>query len=49
MPNESIYAYARQSFPPGLPLLEAAAQLTENINKDFEFDSMATDVSTPVD
>jgi transglutaminase-like putative cysteine protease len=40
--------YARPSFPPGRPILEAAMDLTERIYADFVFDSAATDISTPV-
>jgi transglutaminase-like putative cysteine protease len=40
--------YARPSFPPGRPILEAALDLTERIYADFVFDSAATDISTPV-
>jgi transglutaminase-like putative cysteine protease len=40
--------YARPSFPPGRPILEAALDLTERIYGDFVFDSAATDISTPV-
>ena len=40
--------YARTSFPPGRPILEAALDLTERVYRDFTFDSTATDISTPV-
>jgi transglutaminase-like putative cysteine protease len=40
--------YARPSFPPGRPILEAAFDLTKRIYRDFKFDSSATDISTPV-
>jgi transglutaminase-like putative cysteine protease len=40
--------YARPSFPPGRPILEAALDLTKRIYRDFKFDSSATDISTPV-
>jgi transglutaminase-like putative cysteine protease len=40
--------YARPSFPPHRPVLEAALDLTERIYHDFKFDSTATDISTPV-
>ena len=40
--------YARPSFPPDRPVLEAALDLTERIYRDFTFDSTATDISTPV-
>jgi len=40
--------YARPSFSPQRPLLEAALDLTQRIYRDFTFDSTATDISTPV-
>ncbi len=40
--------YARPSFTPGRPILEAALDLTRRIYADFTFDSTATDLSTPV-
>jgi transglutaminase-like putative cysteine protease len=40
--------YARPSFPPGRPVLEAALELTRRIHADFTFDSTAADISTPV-
>jgi transglutaminase-like putative cysteine protease len=39
-------AYARPSFPPGRPLLEAVADLTARIHTDFTFDPEATSVTT---
>jgi transglutaminase-like putative cysteine protease len=41
--------YARESFPPGRPLLEAVLDLMRRINRDFRFDTKATEVSTPVE
>jgi transglutaminase-like putative cysteine protease len=41
--------YARDSFTPGRPLLEAMLDLTHRINHDFRFDTKATEVSTPVE
>ena len=40
-------AYARDSFAPGRPLIEAARELTSRIHHDFEYVSEATDASTP--
>jgi transglutaminase-like putative cysteine protease len=40
--------YARPSFPPGRPILEAVFDLTQRIFKEFTFDHTATDISTPV-
>src|SRR4029077_3122979 len=34
--------YARPSFPPRRPILEAALDLTQRIYRDFKFDSTAT-------
>jgi len=44
-----LAAYARDSFLPGRPVLEAALDLTRRIHADFRYDSAATTVSTPVD
>jgi transglutaminase-like putative cysteine protease len=40
--------YARASFPPGRPILEAAADLMTRIKADFAYDPKATAVSTPL-
>lgn len=40
-------AYARLSFTPGRPLLEALLDLTHRIHADFRFNSKATNVRTP--
>ncbi len=47
-PDERLAAYARKSFEPGRPALEAAADLNRRIFTDFTFDPVATDVATPV-
>jgi len=44
-----LAAYARDSFLPGRPVLEAAFDLTRRIHRDFRYDSSATEVATPVD
>ncbi len=44
-----VAAFARESFPPGRPLLDAALDLTRRIHGEFRYDSTATSVSTPVD
>ena len=41
-------AYARASFPPGRPLLDAVLDLTRRIHEDFTFDREATTVATPL-
>jgi transglutaminase-like putative cysteine protease len=43
-----LLEYAAPSFTPGRPLLEAALDLNHRIHEDFEFDSTATVVSTPL-
>ncbi len=47
--SSALEHYARQSFTPGRPLLEAAYHLTQRIFDDFEFDAEATDISTPLE
>jgi transglutaminase-like putative cysteine protease len=42
-----ITAYARQSFAPGRPVIEAASELIGRMRADFRYDPGATDVSTP--
>lgn len=41
--------YARESFPPGVPLLVGARELTRRIFKDFKYDPKATTVATPLE
>lgn len=43
-----LATYARQSFTPGRPQLDAALELTQRIFADFAFDGAATDISTPL-
>ncbi|MDZ4373778.1 MAG: transglutaminase family protein [Phenylobacterium sp.] len=43
-----ITDYARQSFAPGRPIIEAALDLNRRIHADFRYDPSATEVSTPV-
>jgi transglutaminase-like putative cysteine protease len=45
--DEAFVAYARASFAPGRPLLEAARDLMQRIHADFEYETTATDVNTP--
>lgn len=44
-----LEAYARLSYTPGRPQLDAALDLTQRIFDDFEFDGKATDISTPLE
>jgi transglutaminase-like putative cysteine protease len=46
--SDELSAYARPSFPPGRPLLEAVADLTRRIHEDFTFDPQATTIATPL-
>ena len=41
-------AYARESFPPNIPVLEGAIDLMKRIHEDFKYDPKATVVSTPL-
>ncbi len=40
--------YARESFPPGRPILEGAIELTRRIHSDFAYDPDATHIATPI-
>jgi transglutaminase-like putative cysteine protease len=44
----SVTAYARESFPAGRPILEAAMELMRRIHADFRYDPAATEVTTPL-
>ena len=46
--SEEVLNYARVSFPPGRPVLEAATDLMHRIYRDFEFKSGYTTISTPL-
>jgi transglutaminase-like putative cysteine protease len=43
-----ITDYARESFAPGRPVVQAADDLMRRIRKDFTYDAKATSVSTPI-
>jgi transglutaminase-like putative cysteine protease len=48
VPRSALFAeYARVSFSPGRPILEAALDLTDRIHRDFKYDAGATSVQTP--
>lgn len=48
VPRHADFAgYARASFMPGRPLLDAARELASRIHRDFEYVAEATDASTP--
>jgi transglutaminase-like putative cysteine protease len=45
--HDDLAAYARPSFTPGRPLLEAARDLSSRIHREFAYVAEATDASTP--
>ena len=45
---EGLREFARPSFAPGRPLLEAVADLTHRIFTDLVYDTAATETSTPL-
>ena len=47
--SESFAAYATESFTDGRGILDAVGELTKRIHDDFEYDTNATDVATPVE
>ena len=47
--SEALAEYAMPSFGQSRPLIDAVFDLTKRIYHEFEFDSGATDVSTPLD
>lgn len=47
--GEAVTGFARASFAPARPMLEAALDLTHRIFTGFKYDGTATKVSTPVD
>jgi len=47
--NPQFQDYARESFTPGRPILEAIQCLTHRIHTGFEFNDNETDVTTPVE
>jgi transglutaminase-like putative cysteine protease len=49
VPNADEFAdYAKASFTPARPVLDAVTDLTRRIQRDFTFDPAATTVTTPV-
>ncbi|MBY6242293.1 transglutaminase family protein [Methylosinus sp. Sm6] len=46
--HEPATAYARESFAPGRPILEGAAELMRRIKADFVYDPSATHVALPL-
>ena len=46
--HTAVAEYARRSFVPGRPFMEAIIDLTRRIHEDFTFDPAATTVATPL-
>jgi transglutaminase-like putative cysteine protease len=44
--SEQFAHYARESFQPKRPVLDAAIDLTQRIHRDFKYDTKSTDVTT---
>ena len=45
--HEDFASYARESFSPGMPLLQAAQDLMHRIYADFTYKSNSTEINTP--
>ena len=46
-PGEVFADYARPSFPPGRPLIDAARELMQRMHQDFTYASRSTEINTP--
>ena len=46
-PHDDFVHYARASFSPHRPLLEASVDLMQRMHRDFEYASQSTDIHTP--
>ena len=46
-PGEVCADYARPSFPPGRPLIDAARELMQRVHQDFTYASRSTEINTP--
>ena len=46
-PGEVFADYARPSFPPGRPLIDAARVLMQRVHQDFTYASRSTEINTP--
>jgi transglutaminase-like putative cysteine protease len=47
VPSDAVRDYAAESFLPGRLLFDTVMDLTERIHDDFEYDTTATNISTP--
>jgi transglutaminase-like putative cysteine protease len=48
VPEPALASFARESFPPGRPLIAGAMDLMHRIHEEFRFDPGATTITTPV-
>ena len=46
---DDLRAYARASFPPGMPVLEGCLELMARVHGDFTYDAKATTIATPLE
>jgi transglutaminase-like putative cysteine protease len=46
--SEDLHHYARPSFPPGRPLIDAVRDLMQRIHRDFTYDPVFTTIATPL-
>jgi transglutaminase-like putative cysteine protease len=46
--SAELHRYARPSFPAGSPVLVATSHLCQRIHQEFQFDPVATTVTTPL-
>ncbi|MDO5693887.1 MAG: transglutaminase family protein [Pseudomonadota bacterium] len=46
-PGEAFADYARPSFAPGRPLIDAARELMQRVHQDFTYTSRSTEINTP--
>lgn len=46
-PGNAFADYARPSFTPGRPLIDAARELMQRVHQDFHYASASTDITTP--
>lgn len=45
---DMLHHYARSSFPPRRPVAEAALELMHRIHEDFTYESLSTEIDTPL-
>jgi transglutaminase-like putative cysteine protease len=47
--SDHVLEFARESFPPGRPILEGTVDLMSRIFREFKYEGGVTDINTPVD